>query len=195
MKLLTSILLVFFIGSSYGQLAKAEVEANINSWYEKYPEGYTLKLNKKAKATITRYHPKRPEEKDDIIEVEYKGMLIQIKFKIPILEITTHKDSLQKHFNYLSLTRIFSKIKDDGWDVYPTTAKSSLRGKGIEFTEGGSKLGFIINWETYTVSGYRDSEKCHEELNQEDDSVSDDCIVSVRKKIGLRIVAKGLKLH
>ena len=194
-KLLPALFFIFSFYPGSAQLLKSEIEHNINEWLNEHNEGYELILNKEAEAKVTRYHPERENEKNDLIEVAYKGMKITIKFKKPFEEITLQKDSLQKYVDYLSIHNIFNDISAEGWDIYPSTALSALRGKGIEFTAGGKNIGFKITWEFFMVGGYKNSKKCHEELGIEDGSISDHCMVAVRKKLPLWIVAEKVKLE
>jgi hypothetical protein len=107
---------IFFIGilwrimscGAYVQVSKEKLTENINHWYTSIEGKYTLEIKgSKVNAKITRNHPERSEEKDDLIEITYKGMRMQLTFMKPIAEITTHKDSLQKYFNYISIDKIF----------------------------------------------------------------------------------------
>lgn len=177
------------------QVSQKKLIENINEWYEEYEQGYFLTLtNDKTTASIKRYHPERPEEKDDIIEIKHGQMKIVLKFDSPIAEITTHPDSLQKHFSYVSISRIYNDIPSKGWDIYPRTPQSSMRGKGVKFTSGGDAISLKINWQTYTVMGYKDSQKCHDQLSIEDGAVSEDCYTSVRKKIPLEITITDVRI-
>lgn len=195
MKLLFTLALLSCFQLFSAQLAKGKLNDNINAWYEAHPEKYALTIAEgESQAYITRYHPERPEEKNDIIEVEYEGMRIQLKFTKPFEEITTHQDSLQKYLMYVSLTRIYNEIPADGWEIYPRTPSSSLSGKGVTFTAGGESVGLEIKWKTYTVMGYKQTKKCNQELGIEDGSVSDGCYITVKKYLPLEITIKETPL-
>jgi hypothetical protein len=195
MKFIYTVLLVCSAFSLNAQLSKKIVIENINEWYEAHGDVYKVEVKgSKASADITRYHPERPDEKDDIIEVNYQGMEIQLKFDKPFSEIGTSVDSLQKYFSYVSLHNIYNTIPSDGWDIYPRTGMSALRGTGVVFTSGGESLSFTLNWSAYSIMGYRDSKKCHQELEIADGSVSETCYVSVEKNIKLEITVSGLIL-
>jgi hypothetical protein len=196
-------IVIFFVGILWGiiscglytPLSKEKLTQNINHWYTSIGGKYTLEIKgSKANAKITRYHPERPEEKDDLIEITYKGMRMQLAFMKSIAEITTHKDSLQKYFNYISIDNIYNEIPTEGWEVYPRTPQSSLDREGVQFTGTGDALGLQVNWSTYTVMGYKKSKECQEELSMADNSISEGCYVSVRKTVPLEIVVSGLML-
>jgi hypothetical protein len=185
-KILTILLLSFSILNA--QESKKTIVNNINSWYSKNPSKYSIEIKgDQASAQITRYHPERKEELDDLIRINYKGMRITLAFTKPLNVLTTNKDSLQKYFSYLSIDRIYNHIPSKGWDIYPKTPSNSLRGKGVTFTIGGDSISLNINWTTYTVFGYKDSEKCNNERAIMDGSVSESCYVSVEKKLPLEI--------
>ena len=137
---------------------------------------------------------KEQNEKNDLIEVHYKGMKVTLKFDAPIEKITTRKDSLQKHFSYLSITNLYNEIPATSWHVYPKTPSSSLRGKGIEFTKGGESISIEIQWSIFAVTGYRDTKKCNQERAIADGSVSENCYVNVRKKLPLKLSFTNLSL-
>lgn len=175
------------------ELTKKEVIQNIEAWYLEQGETYTLKLNAgNTKVAITRYHPDRPEEEDNMLKITHKGMTIDLLFNKPVKEILMHKDSLQKYVNYLSVDRIYNNIAAHGWEIYPETPQSSLRGTGIQFTGAGESLSFHVNWSTYTVMGYKESNNCKEEQERQDASVSEDCLVAVDKQLALEITALNL---
>lgn len=195
---------ILFVGILWGiiscglstPLSKEELTENINNWYTSIGGKYTLEIKgRKANAKITRYHPERPEEKDDLIKITYKGMIMQLAFVKPIAEITTHKDSLQKYFHYISIDNIYNEISAGGWEIYPRTPQSSLDGEGVQFTGAGDVLGLQVNWSTYTVMGYKESKECQEELSMADNTISEGCYISVRKTVPLEIVVSGLKLN
>ncbi|MCP4180141.1 MAG: hypothetical protein GY756_20445 [bacterium] len=195
MKLLIILMLSLSVCTLNKQLTKKQVIENINNWYLENPEQYSIEIKGKGStANITRYHTERPEEKDDLIEITYKGMIIQLIFTKPLDEISTNIDSLQKYFNYISLNNIYNKIPSAGWDIYPRTPLSSLSGKGVNFTSGGESLSLTIDWSIYSVMGYKDSEKCKDELSTLDGSVSEECQVFVDKKIPLKLVITEVPL-
>ena len=196
MKQILTLLIIITTCTLFAQQPKKKVIESINTWYKNNPEKYTLSIKgEEATAVITRYYPKREGEKNDIIKVLYKGMKISLKFDKPFDQITTHKDSLQKYFSYVSLLNIYNDIPVKGWNVYPQTPSSSLRRKGVKFTSGGDVLGLIINWSTYTVMGYKDSAKCNDEQNIADASMSEGCYVSVRKRMKLEVVVSGVAIE
>tara|TARA_R110000787_G_scaffold41071_13_gene101610 strand:+ start:7481 stop:8080 length:600 start_codon:yes stop_codon:yes gene_type:complete len=195
MKIVLTVFMVLVSYTSNAQVSKKQVIKNIDQWYLENPDKYSLNIGgKEATAIITRYHTERPEEKNDLIEILYKGMKMQLKFDQELLEITTHKDSLQKHFQYISLERINHNISSKGWEIYPRTPISSLHGKGVIFNSGVDSVSLTINWSTYTVMGYKDSKKCRNQLSFEDATVSQDCSVSVRKNLPLELIITKVKL-
>jgi len=195
MKLLLIAVLTLTCQTSMAQLSKIQVAENIDNWYIDNPNQYSVEISgDAAQANITRYHPERADEKNDLIEINYKGMQIEMKFSKPLAEISTHKDSLQKYFSYVSFHNIYNEIEDDGWDVYPQTSQSSMNGEGVVFSQGGDPISLRINWSTYTVMGYKDSKKCHNELGIADGSVSDECYVSVRDELPLEVDVTDVKL-
>lgn len=195
MKIILTIWIVLASFMAFAQLSKKQVTENINQWYDGNTEQYFVKIEgKEASAIITRYHPERPEEKNDLIEVFYKGMKVQLKFDQGLEKISTHKDSLQQHFQYLALTDIYNDIPAKGWDIYPQTPTSSLRGKGVIFNSGGDSISLTINWSLYIVMGYKDAKKCRDELSTSDGSVSEECYVSVRKNIPLSVLVSKTML-
>ncbi|MFT5859957.1 MAG: hypothetical protein ACI865_002064 [Flavobacteriaceae bacterium] len=184
---LTSLLIISSL-SSCAQLSKKQVTENIDNWYLEHSDYYAVELTgKDAVATITRYHPERPEEKNDLIAIDYRGMHIEMKFAKPIAEISTHKDSLQRYLTYVSLHNIYTEIADKGWPVYPRSPQSSLDATGVKFTKGGESISLTINWSTYTVMGYKDSKKCNNELGIADGSVSEECYVAIDKRLPLEV--------
>tara|TARA_B100000795_G_C22758264_1_gene422449 strand:- start:61 stop:651 length:591 start_codon:yes stop_codon:yes gene_type:complete len=195
MKIVLIVFLILVTFTSKAQISKNQVIKNINQWYLENPNKYSVNmLGEEATATITRYHPERPEEKNDLIEVAYKGMKVQLKFNQELEEITTHKDSLQKYFQYVSLENINHDIASKGWNISPLTPISSLRGKGVIFNFVDDSISFTINWSTYTVMGYKDSKKCRNQLSFEDGMVSEDCYVSVQKNLPFELIVSKVKL-
>lgn len=188
MKFLLSVLLLFFAYSLNAQLSKKEITKNIHAWQAKNAEKYVLNLKgEEVAAKITRYHPERPKAQNDLIEVFYKGMKVQLKFEKPLQEISTHKDSLQKYFSYVSLNKIYNNIVSDGWNVYLETPSNSLRGKGVTFESENGVVSLSIHWTIYAITGYKNSKKCTEELEMEDSSAPEYCFVLVKKKIPLEV--------
>ncbi|MGK0389179.1 MAG: hypothetical protein ACI94Y_001919 [Maribacter sp.] len=178
------------------QQPKSQIINNINTWYDSHPEKYSLIIKgKTASAKVSRYHPDRTDEKNDLIKISYKGMKVILKFTKPLDEISTDKDSLQKYISYLSLTNIYNEIPSKGWDVYPETPQSSLRGKGVEFTSGGDSISLNINWSIYTVMGYKNTKICTKERSISDSSISEKCYVAVNKRIPLEILITGLVIE
>jgi hypothetical protein len=195
MKFFNTLFLLLISSLIHAQLSKKQVTTNINAWFDENPDSYIVEIKGgDAVAKITRYHPERPEDKDDIIKIGYKKMQIELKFKQPLAEITTHKDSLQKYFDYVSLNNIYNDISAKGWIIYPRTPLSALRGKGVTFLSGGESLSLKINWSIYAVFGYRDSKKCDNERSIADGSVSEPCYVSVRQRRELSVVVTNVKL-
>lgn len=196
MKIVLTVFIVLVNFTSNAQLSKKQLIQNIDQWYLENPNKYSLNIvGKETNAIITRYHPERPEDKNDLIEILYKGMKVQLKFDQSLEEITTHKDSLQKHFQYVSLERINHVISSKGWDIYPRTPISSLHGKGVIFNSDGDSISLTIKWSIYTVMGYKDSKKCRNQLSFQDGTVSEDCYVSVRKNLPLEVLITKTKLQ
>ena len=194
MKINQNFLFFFFfsISSVAPQQSKSQMIENINTWYENHPDKYSLSLNgSTASAKVTRYHPERQDEKNDLIEISYKGMEITLAFSRPLDEISTHKDSLQKYFSYVAIDDIYNNIVSDGWDTYPRTPSSSLS-KGVHFNAGGDSISLTINWSIYTVLGYKDSKKCNNERGIMDSGISESCYVSVDKNLPLEIIIDQL---
>ncbi len=187
--------LLIFINPLLAQDTKQEVFEKINEWYLKHPKKYSLYINQNnATAKITRYHPKRIEEKNNLIDISFKGMEITLAFTKPLNIIGTHKDSLQKYFNYVSLTRIYNTINSEQWDIYPQTPTSSLRAKGVQFHSSRDAISASINWSIYTVSGYKNSKDCIEDRNIMDKEIKESCYVAVPKKLELEILLQNIPL-
>ncbi|MCB0541121.1 MAG: hypothetical protein KDE33_26680, partial [Bacteroidetes bacterium] len=90
----------FLSSTLFTQLSKSQVTNHITAWYASHPDTYELRISgNEAEARVTRYHPERPEESDDLIEINYQGMRIQLKFDKPLAEITLSADSLQLYFS------------------------------------------------------------------------------------------------
>lgn len=188
MKLILTAFILLFASTLFAQLSKKQVTEHINQWYDHNAEKYFLTIGgEEASAIITRYHPEQPEEKNDLIEIFYLGMEVQLGFDKDLEKISTHKDSLQKYFKYVALTNIYNEIPSSGWDIYPQTPTSSLRGEGLIFNSGGDSISLTINWSSYTVMGYRNTQKCDDELSMADNSISEECYVSVRKNMPLEV--------
>lgn len=191
---------IFFIfyftsWSASAQLSKSQVTDHITAWYASHPDTYELRISgNEAEARVTRYHPERLEESDDLIEINYQGMRIQLKFDKPLAEITLSADSLQLYFSYVSIDGICHDIPSSGWDIHPHTPASSLRKQGVTFSDTDGGLDITIRWSIYTVMGYRDSQKCRDELSPADGSVSEDCYVSVDAVLPLLIAFSRLRL-
>lgn len=192
--LFVGILWSFVSCGGYSELSKEALTQNINDWYASIGDEYRLELGSEVTAKITRYHPERPEEKDDLIKITYKGMVIQLAFNKPLAEISTHKDSLEKYFSYISVDKIYNEISAEGWKAYPRTPQSSLRGEGVLFTGDEGVFGFQVNWSIYNVLCYSESKECKEALSMTDIPSSEACYVSIRKRIPLKIVVSGLSL-
>lgn len=189
MKLILTAFILLSASTLFAQLSKKQVTKHINQWYDHNAEKYSVTIGgKEASAIITRYHPEQPEEKNDLIEISYLGMKVQLGFDKELEKISTHKDSLQKHFMYVALTNIYHEIPSSGWDIYPQTPTSSLRGKGVIFNSGGDSISLTIHWSSYTVMGYRNTQKCNDELSMADNPISEKCYVSVRKNIPLEVL-------
>jgi len=183
--------LLFILYSSTSVLAqssKKQITKSINAWYENHPSKYIISLNKNdAIAKITSYYPNRKNQKNDLIQMQYKGMKITLAFTKSLDSITTHKDSLQTYFSYVSLSNIYSTISSKKWNIHPQTPSSSLRNKGVTFNSGGNSLSYTINWSTYTIMGHRNSKSCNKERQMMDVGISESCYVSIRKKLPLVI--------
>ncbi|MBC8753142.1 hypothetical protein H2O64_00560 [Kordia sp. YSTF-M3] len=196
MKLLLSLVLLFSLHTLNAQLSKSKITKNIHAWQTENAEKYVLKLQGTEVVTaITRYHPERPEEKNDLIEVTYKGMKIQLKFTKPLKETSTHSDSLQKYFSYVSFSKIYNNIPSNGWNVHPQTPSSSLRGKGVTFTSENGTLSISIHWSIYAITGYKDSKKCNEALAMADSSAPEECFVHVAKTLPLEVLITKVSLE
>lgn len=195
MKLVITFLIAISACTAFAQQSKKQVTKNIEAWYDQYPEKYSLSIHgKEASATVTRYHPERADEKNDLIEISFEGMGLTLKFDQPLDQITAHKDSLQKHFSYVSLSNIYSEIPSKGWNIHPEAPQSAMRGKGVKFTSSGDSLSLSINWSIYTVMGYKDSDKCDEERSVADGTVGKACYVAVNKRIRLEILIVGVPI-
>lgn len=121
-------------------------------------------------------------------------MRITLRFKKPLEEITTHKDSLQKHFDYVSLSRICHNISTPGWDTSLETSLNALRGTGVTFHAGGDVLSLSLDWTISHSMSYKNTSKCRREMAIEDGSVSEGCYAQVAQRIPLHIEVKGLVL-
>ena len=188
MKLNLLFLILISTTTTFAQQSKKQVKTNIENWYTNHPNKYVIDINKNvASAEITRYHPYRKDEKNDLIRIIYQGMKITLAFTKPINEITTHKDSLQKYYSYVGIDNIYIDIDSKGWDVHPETPSSSMRNKGVIFTKGGDSISLSIKWSIFTVMGYKDSKKCNNERSIMDVGISESCYVSVRKRLPLEI--------
>ncbi len=195
MKFSYILLFICFTSGLHAQISKEKLTQNINAWCDENAKNYTVHVvGKDAAVKITRYHPERADEEDDILEILYEGMKITLMFDTPLSEITTHQDSLQNHFSYVAIHNIYNEIPSKGWNIYPRTPQSSLRGKGVNFTSHGNSLGIKINWSTFSVMGHKDSKKCNDELSMADGSISNHCYVSVRKSIPLEILISDISL-
>lgn len=185
-----------FISPVFAQESKSTATKKINAWYNDHPDNYSISINNNnASAKVTRYHPKRKDEKNTLIQITYEGMKITLGFTKPLDVISTHLDSLQKYLSDVSVEYIYSDIECNGWNIHPETPSSSLRGKGVRFTAGGDSLSLSINWSTYTVMGYRDSEKCNEERGMMDIGISDSCYVTVDKILPLEILINQVPIN
>ncbi len=187
---------LFFVYTGNAQLSKNDITKSIHAWQTENAEKYVIKLDgTQVAAIITRYHPERPEEENDLIEVVYKGMKIQLKFAKPLKEITAHNDSLQKYFSYVSFSKIYNNIPSVGWNVHPQTPSSSLRGKGVTFTSENRTLSISIYWSIYAITGYKDSKKCNEAFAMEDSSAPEECFVHIAKNIPFEVLITGVKFR
>ena len=195
MRSYSTLILCIISFNTQAQLSKSQVTNHITAWYASHPDTYELRISgNEAEARVTRYHPERAEESDDLIEINYQGMRIQLKFDKPLAEITLSADSLQLYFSYVSIDGICHDIPSSGWDIHPQTPASSLRKQGVTFSEVDGGLDITIRWAIYTVMGYRDSQKCRDELSLADGSVSEDCYVSVDAVLPLLIAFSRLRL-
>lgn len=177
------------------QITKKQVTKNIESWYKSHPEKYSISLtDSTTKAVITSYYPDRKYPKNNLIRLSHKGMKITLAFKKPLYLISTNKDSLQKYFNYIAIDDIYNDIPAEGWSIYPETPSSSLRGKGVQFTAGGNAISLVINWSTYIVLGYKDTEECNNARQVADSSIKESCIVFVRKRLPLEILVNQISI-
>ncbi|MGB0523110.1 MAG: hypothetical protein ACPGJS_09125 [Flammeovirgaceae bacterium] len=170
------------------QTPKEEAETRIKQWYNKQAQGYSLVVQgTEAIATITRYHPERPTEKNDLIRITWKGMSITLAFKKPIQEIEWTESALEQNLSYYVVDDIYHNIDLKGWEVHPQTPQSSTS-VGLEFTTvAEGKLAFSIDWETYAVFGYSQSAACQEQLEIADASLPEACYINVEQRIPLHI--------
>lgn len=188
LKLIISVVIFSATVTLFAQEQKEKVIDAINSWYEQHPNTYSIFINgNDGFAKETRYHPERIDEKNNLIEISYKGMKITLAFDKPFDSISTYKDSLNTHFKYVAISKIYNDISSIGWDIHPLTPSSSMRGKGVLFTGGGDALSLVINWSTYTIMGYKNIKKCNEEMNMMDMGISESCFVAVNKVLPLEI--------
>lgn len=173
-----------FLGASF---SKEEMITNIENWYHEHKNGYHLDLKNKAKSTLTNYHPERPDELKNLIITTYKGMKITFAFNDHLQDSINNVNYLNNALRYYSIDNIYHEIPSSGWKISPNTPQSSNR-KGCKFSEENGKVTFDINWETFTVMGYRQTEACQKELGIADGSISENCMVYVRKKLPLKII-------
>lgn len=195
-KIILLFTILVFINPLFAQDTKQEVLEKINEWYVKHPKKYNLYINQNnATAKITRYHPERKEDKNNLIDISYKGMDITLAFSKPLHIIGTSKDSLQKYFNYVSLSRIYTTINSEQWDIYPKTPSSSLRANGVQFHSSRDALSATIHWSIYTVSGYKNSKECKEDRKIMDKGIKESCYIQVTKSLPIEIDIENLKIE
>ena len=169
------------------QTPKAKVKSLIKEWYKKHNKGYSLSVKEGAKASISRYHPYRPDEYDDLILVKWKGMTITMAFKQPIANIKWTAEGLQEAFSYIVIDEIYNDIPVSGWEIFPETPQSSSS-EGVKFTKvADGELTFTVDWQTYTVFGYSETSFCQGELEIADSYMPEKCFVGVRKDLPLHI--------
>lgn len=188
--------LVTFLSCEFlgGDITQAEANKRIEQWYAEQGDQYNLDLSdKKVDLKVTRYHPERPEEKDDMITAEYEGMTITIMFGKPLADIPRTEAAFKENFWYVSLDDIYSDISVPGWDVNPRTPQSSKSEPScIEFTKvTDTELAFEINWEIYTVFGYGTNDFCQDALGIADSSMPDECMAGVEKRIPIKVTVDG----
>ncbi|MFT5892950.1 MAG: hypothetical protein ACI9Y7_003065 [Dokdonia sp.] len=180
--------------SGYFDLSKEAVTENINNWYASIGEEYRLELKgSEVRGEITS-HNGLPKEQCGLIKIKYRGMRMELSFMKPIAEITIHKDSLQKYFHYISINDVYNEISTRGWETYPHTSQSSLRGEGVDFTGDGDVLGFQVKWSIYAVLSYGESDECKELLSITDMPSNEACFVAVGKTLPLEITVSGVVL-
>ncbi len=198
------LLLTFVFSTSYTNaqlivrkrpdISKKEAEKRISAWYEKHAEGYSFSVPEEdADIKVTRYHPERAEEKNNLIQVHWLGMTITLAFDKPFDEIDQTSEGLQAAFLYVSVDDIYNSINTPGWNVYPRTPSSSNNKKDcVKFTKfENGEISFSLNWNIYTVFGYSTKEKCFKQRGIADGSVSEECMVEVRQKLPLEIKVSG----
>lgn len=169
-----------------GAISKKEAQTRVKAWYKAHPKNYVVNIkDKQAKVKITRYHTDRPEEKDDLIRINWKGMVTTLTFSKPLREFEWSETSLQSEFMFVALDQIYTNIHTPGWQVYPRTPVSST-GEGVSF-KGSTKNRLVvsIDWEMYTVFGYATNKKCQEELEIMDGTIPEECYVGIRKTLPL----------
>jgi len=196
LKIVILFLTLYSITPALAQYSKKQITKSINSWYESHPDEYNIYIRKnESNAKVTNYYPDKKDQKNNLIQMQYKGMKITLAFTKSLDSITTHKDSLQAYFSYVSLSNIYSTIRSKNWNIHPQTPSSSLRNKGVTFNNGGNALNFTINWSIYTIMGYRNSKGCNSERQIMDVGISEHCYVSVRKKLPLVISVIDVPLN
>ena len=167
-------------------ISKEKMQAEIENWYSKNEKGYAIEATA-ATAKISRYHPERADEKDELLQIDWYGMNVTIAFKKPIADISWQKDSLQAYFNYIVVDNIQNRIASAGWSVYPILPVSSYsEGFLINSAEAGA-IDFSFSAEIFAVRADRDNEKCKEERAIPDKSIDADCFVQVEKNIAFRL--------
>ena len=180
-----------FISCQLTQTPKSEAEKIINKWYETHAKDYHLKIPLgEATTQLTSYHNDKEVNDRTLVRMDWKGMQITMQFQKPLKSIHWNVKELQKNIAYVVIDDIYNDITLNGWKVYPRTPSSSSE-KALTITAASeNEFSFEINWETYTVSGYSDSDFCQEQLEIMDAGVPDKCYVGVRKRLPLRIEGK-----
>ncbi len=170
-------------------ISKVEVEKRIKAWYNSHTVSYDLRLNDKSvKATMERYHPERPDERNDLIVVRWKGMRITLKFNEAIADMERSKIKFQEQFSYVVLDDIYSNIVTPGWKIHPRSPQSSKKG-GVTFTTvSANQIAFELDWEIYTVFSYRNSARCNEAMGIHDGTMPENCYAGVEQKLPIHFV-------
>lgn len=193
-RIISSILIVPLLIVLFScQLPKPEVKRRISEWYQKQGDSYDLTITD-AIGKISRYHPERADEEDDLIVTKWKGMTVTLAFKKPMKDIKWTVESLQENLSFYVLDDIYHDIESDGWEIYPRTPISS-NSEGLRFTQVNKEsISFKITWETYTVFGYSKTNACQEELEIADSTMPKECYVGLEKRLPLNFEFQKVRI-
>jgi hypothetical protein len=189
MKLLAPLVLALSVvatGCGSSAITKAQAEKRVAKWYETTGTQYRLDI-KDVPALITVFDPQNPNDGRNEIALTWKGMAVTLAFGKAIDKSNLTKEFLDENFSYITIDNIFAKIDTPGWKLNPRTPVSS-NDEGVQFQEvADGHLRFTVDWETYAVFGYSSKPACHEQLNIADSSISEDCLVTVEKRLPLHL--------